>query len=240
MRHQTITGRIVYTSRKPERLGEERGRENFTMTRHSDGAVTIRATCEIEEPDPTVLRDVIYSLGPDGRPSDCFVRLTVGDRFMGSGWFRMESDAIECESWSPMTGRISQTMPTNGWYHGFGTHPIIGDAYMTRCIDAAQGPQKQALRVFLPSVDHRGATPPLLAEGNLFLEYVGDETVAVAAGTFACRHFRFTDEEGGMVSKDGAHPPYDVWVTADEHAVFVQGGVGGYMQTWYELVDLRC
>jgi hypothetical protein len=41
-----------------------------------------------------------------------------------------------------------------------------------------------------------------------------------------------------MVSKDGAHPLYDVWTTADEDALFVQGGVGGYMQTWYELVQL--
>jgi hypothetical protein len=28
-------------------------------------------------------------------------------------------------------------------------------------------------------------------------------------------------------------------VTADEDAIFLQGGVGGYMQTWYELVELR-
>ena len=35
-----------------------------------------------------------------------------------------------------------------------------------------------------------------------------------------------------------AHPTYDMWVTADDDAIFVQGGVGGYMQTWYELVSL--
>lgn len=238
MKHQTITGAIAYTSRKPERMGQARGRESFTITRHTDGAVTIRAHCEIEDPDPTVLRDIVYSLDPDGRPADCFVRLTVGDRFMGTGWFRMTADAIECESYGPAIGRVSQAMPAGGHYDGFGTHPIIGDAYMTRCMDGAKPGEKRPLRVFLPSVDHRGATPPLAAEGRLFLEYVGDETVAVQAGSFACRHFRFSDEEGGMVSKDGAHPPYDVWVTADEHAIFVQGGVGGYMQSWYELTEL--
>ena len=36
----------------------------------------------------------------------------------------------------------------------------------------------------------------------------------------------------------GDHPSYDVWVTADEDNLFVCGGVGGYMQTWYELVEL--
>lgn len=238
MRHETISGTIAYTSNKPGREGAARGREQFRITRHHDGAVTIRAHCEIEEPDPAVLRDIVYSLDPAGRPADCFVRLTVGDAFMGSGWFRMTPDAIECESHGPSIGRLSQTVPTNGAYDGFGTHPIICDAYLTRCMaDAAPG-TRRPLRVFLPSLDHRGATPPQIAEGRLFLEYVGEEEITVAAGTFACRHFRFTDEEGGMVSKDGAHPPYDVWTTADDTALFVQGGVGGYMQTWYELVAL--
>ncbi|MEE3623494.1 hypothetical protein UCD39_05760 [Nitrospirillum sp. BR 11752] len=238
MQHRTLRGRIRYTSRKPGRVGEERGRESFTITRHTDGKVTIRALCEIEEPAPTVLRDVIYSLDENDRPMDCHVRLTVGDRFMGSGWFRMTPEQIECVSYGPTIGRISQVMPVNGHYDGFGTHPIIGDAYMTRCMDVARGPHKRPLRAFLPSPDHRGATPPLVAETNLFLEYVGDETVTVAAGTFDCRHFRFTDENASMASKDGAHPPYDVWVTRDEDSLFVQGGVGGYMLTWYELAEL--
>jgi hypothetical protein len=43
-----------------------------------------------------------------------------------------------------------------------------------------------------------------------------------------------------MISIGGeAHPPYQVWVTADDDSIFVQGGVGGYMQTWYELVELN-
>jgi hypothetical protein len=60
----------------------------------------------------------------------------------------------------------------------------------------------------------------------------------VRAGTFDSYHFRFTDEAASMATKDGAHPDYDVWVTADDDAIFLQGGVGGYMQTWYELVEL--
>jgi len=77
------------------------------------------------------------------------------------------------------------------------------------------------------------------AEGLIALEYLGDETVTVAAGTFECHKFRYSDEDAGFVSKDGAHPTYDVWVTADEDSIFVKGGVGGYMQTWYELVELE-
>jgi hypothetical protein len=235
MPHRSVRGRIRYTSKKPEMLDRERGREWFAFTHHTDGAVTVRAQCEIEEPAPTVLRDIVYSLGPDMVPRDCHVRLTVGDAFMGSGWFRFADGAIECESYGPSIGRLSQRRETAGSFDGFGTHPIVGDGYLTKIMDVSKGPHRRRLRVFLPSPDHRGATPPMIAEVGIDLEYVGDEARTVAAGSFDCRHFRFIDPAamGGT-----QHPVYDMWVTADDDAVFVCGGVGGYMQTWYELVEL--
>lgn len=237
--HRTITGKILYTSRKPGREGQERGREWFTFTHHTDGKKTLRARCEIDEPAPTVHRDIVYSLDENDRPMDCFVRLTVGDRFMGAGLFIIGEDTVECESYGPSIGRVSQRMPIGGEFDGFGTHPIAGDAYITKKIDRSLGVHKRNFRCFLPSPDHRGATPPFIAESNIDLGYVGEETVTVPAGTFHCYHYQFTDDAGGMISIDGnAHPPYDVWVTADDDAIFVQGGVGGYMQTWYELVEL--
>ena len=239
MQHRTIRGKILYTSKKPERLDEVRGREGFTYTVHTDGKRTLRAMCEIEEPLPTVLRDITYSTDENDRPLDCFVRLTVGDAYMGSGWFRMTDGQIECESYGPSIGRVSQRRQIAGGYDGFGTHPIQGDAYLTKCMDVARGPHQRPVRAFLPSSDHRGATPPVIAEARLELAYIGEETVTVAAGSFAARHFRFTDEQGGMVSDKGAHPDYDLWVTADEDAIFLKGGVGGYMQTWYELIELQ-
>jgi hypothetical protein len=236
MRHRTVRGRIRYTSKKPERLDQERGREWFAFTHHGDGTTTLRAQCEIEEPEPTVLRDVIYSLDATGRPIDLHVRLTVGDAFMGSGWLRHGDGFVECESHGPSIGRLSQRVDYEGPLDGFGTHPIVGDGYLTRCMDLSKGPHRRTLRVFLPSPDHRGATPPMIAEVKIDLEYLGEERVAVAAGRFDCRRFRFVDE-GAMGGTP--HPPYDMWVTADDDAVFVQGGVGGYMQTWYELVELQ-
>lgn len=238
-KHKTITGKILYTSRKPGREGQERGREFFTFTSHSDGKRSLRAVCEIDEPAPTVLRDITYSLDENDKPMDCFVRLTVGDEFMGAGMFIIGDDAIECESYGPAIGRVSQRVPIIGDYDGFGTHPIAGDAYITKKMDRSRGPHKRPLRTFLPSPDHRGATPPIVAEANIYLEYVGEETVTVKAGTFDCYHYRFSDEEGGMATVDGGHPPYEVWVTADDDAIFVKGGVDGYMMTWYELVELE-
>ena len=37
MKHRTIRGTIRYTSNKPERLGQERGREYFIMTDQANG-----------------------------------------------------------------------------------------------------------------------------------------------------------------------------------------------------------
>jgi hypothetical protein len=239
MRHRTIRGEISYTSKKPERLDQVRGREYFTFTVHADGKRTLRAHCEIEEPAPTVLRDVIYAIDEHDKPMDCYVRLTIGDSFMGSGWFRMGAHEIECESYGPSIGRVSQRMPVVGEYDGFGTHPIVADAYITKRIDHARGPHKRDFRSFLPSPDHRGATPPLIAESTIQLAFIGFDTITVAAGTFAARHFCFTDERGGMATDKGAHPEYHLWVTDDADAIFLQGGVGGYMQTWYELVALE-
>lgn len=236
MRHRTVRGRIRYTSKKPEMLDRERGREWFAFTHHGDGTTTLRAQCEIEEPEPTVLRDVIYSLDKSGRPLDLHVRLTVGDAFMGSGWLRHGDGFVECESYGPSIGRLSQRVDYDGPLDGFGTHPIVGDGYLTRCMDLSKGPHRRTLRVFLPSPDHRGATPPMIAEVKIDLEYRGDERVTVAAGSFDCRRFAFIDE-GAMGGTQ--HPTYEMWVTADDDAVFVQGGVGGYMQTWYELVELQ-
>lgn len=234
MAHRSIRGSILYTSKKPEMLNQKRGFERFHFTQHTDGKVTLRAHCEIEEPAPTVMRDVIYSLDERRKPMDCHVRLSVGDHFMGSGWFRFTDDMIECESYGPKIGRLSQRMPIRAPIEGFGTHPVVADGYLLSLYDWSKV-KEQPMHVYLPSPDHRGATPPMIAEARMILKYLGDETVTVKAGTFATRHFQFVDPGGGM----GDHPAYDVWITNDEDAVMVQGGVGGYMQTWYELVELE-
>jgi len=240
--HRSIRGKIRYTSKKPEMFDQERGREWFAFTHHGDGSVVIRAQCEIDDPVPTVLRDIVYAIGHDGRPRSLHVHLIVGDVFMGSGWFNVthgeDGGTIECESVGPSIGRLSQAVTFKGPIDGMGTHPIVSDGYMTRCMDLSKGPHRRTVRAYLPSPDHRGATPPIATEVLIDLEYVGEETVTVAAGTFACRHFRYIDaSEQGMGGTQ--HPVYDMWATADEDSIFVQGGVGGYMQTWYELVELE-
>lgn len=240
MEHRSVTGTIRYTSVKPGMEGRERGREWFRFTHHGDGSTIMRATCEIEEPEPTVLRDVTYHLTPGLVPQNLHVHLTVGGAFMGSGWMRYDPSAgvVECESFGPSIGRISQRVATHGPFDGFGTHPVVGDAFLARRMDLGRGPHRRKMRCFLPSPDHRGATPPLIAEVGIALEYVGDEERKVEAGTFACRHFRFVDDsDAGMGGT--RHPDYDIWATADDDCILVYAAIDGYMMNRYELVSLE-
>lgn len=239
MKHRTVSGKIRYSSVKPGMEGQERGREWFTFTHHGDGSVIMRAQCEIEEPDPTVLRDIVCHIGPDRKPHNLLVHLTLGDKFLGSGWMRYDRDAgaITCESYGPSIGRNSETKEA-GEFDAFGTHPVVGDGFTTRLMDVSQGPHKRKLRFWLPSPDHRGATPPQLANLEMVMEYVGEEEKTVEAGTFACRRYRYVDDsDDGMGGTK--HPDFDMWVTADEDSILVYGSIDGYMMNRYELVELH-
>ena len=61
---------------------------------------------------------------------------------------------------------------------------------------------------------------------------MGDEEITIGAGTFPCHHLRFVE-----TSND--HPPYDVWVSADDYYLFLKGYVGGDWKVNYELVKLQ-
>ena len=199
----------------------------------------MRATCEIEEPDPTVLRDVTCHIGPDRKPRNLLVHLTVDDAFLGSGWMAFDpaTGRVTCESQGSDLGRTSETRVA-GEFDAFGTHPVVGDGFTTRLLDTGRGPHRRKLRFFLPSPDHRGASAPQIAEVEMVMEYVGEEERTVEAGTFSCRHYRYVDEsEGGMGGE--RHPDFDMWVTADDDSVLVYGSIDGYMMNRYELVELE-
>ena len=241
MPHRSQRGTISYTSHKPDRLGQVRGREFFSLTTQADGTRVMHAHCEIDDA-PNVVRDVVLATDAAGWPLDAHVRLTVGDRFEGSGHFVFSQEGAqpvaECHSVNQRDGRIHQrlVLGADARVRWLGTHPICGDALALRCYDLAQGPGRQFFpHMMLSSPDHRGATGPMMFRLGFGIEYVGAEAVQVAAGTFEAWHFRYVDTAGQLPQE---HPPYDVWCTADGDYVFLKGAVGGYMQTHYELTEL--
>jgi hypothetical protein len=245
--HRTLHGEVLYTSRAPGREGRERGREFFTTTTHADGSRTLQAHCEIDDPPP-VVRDVTLAFGPHGRPTDCAVRLSVGDRFVGSSWFRFRERELECEAWTALEGRVSQRVSVDEPIAAFGTHPIAADSLLMALASTTSGPAWQLFdELWLCSLDHRGATGPLLMRHptGLRVAFAGAERVTVQAGTFDAWHFRIGDSaaheatDDGSRNEPGRHPPYDLWCTADGDHTLLKAQVTGYMQTHYELVRLR-
>jgi len=234
--HRSIRGTIRYTSKKAERMDQVRGREYFHVDVHSDGKRTITAHCEIDD-RPSVMRDITYSIDEDWYPMDCFVRLSVDDKFMGSGWFRFGPDFAECETNSLLDGRVSQRMETKGRLKTFQNHAIACDSWHMRLFDLSKPSHEvQSIEeMLLSSPDHRGATGPMLFRIGFGVEYVGEEAIEVEAGKFDALHFRFVSSPG----LPEAHPPYDIWCTNDGDFTFLRGDIGGYMQTCYELVELR-
>ena len=234
-KHQTIRGTIVYTSKKPERMDEERGREYFSLTRQSDQMIVMHAHCEIDD-EPNVVRDVVLAMDENAAPYDCSARISVGDKFEGSGWMYFTEEKACCESWSATDGRIQQEILTQGRIKWLQAHPIVGDGVLMKLYDLSQGPGKTFFPdVMLTSPDHRGATGPELFQTGFGIQYVGEEEVTVGAGTFQSRHFQVVDTAGNLPEE---HPPYDVWVTADEDYLLLKASVAGYMQTHYELMEL--
>jgi hypothetical protein len=235
MQHRSVRGTIRYVSKKPDSYDRLRGLETFYFTYHADGKRTMRATCELELPEPTVLRDVICGYDEHGRVMDAHVRLSVGDRFAGSGWYWRDGDALAMEAYVPDVGRSAARRAYGPGVDDLMMHPVIGDGYYTRHVPTTGGPAKRTVRMLAVSSDHRGATPPALTEVAVVVAYLGDEPVTVAAGTFATHHYQYLSE--GQQGLDGQHPPIDVWVTADGDQIYVKGRIGGHFQSEYELIE---
>jgi hypothetical protein len=228
MRHRTLRGRLVYRHLD----GAERGRERFVVTAHEDGARTLRAVCEIDADE--VLRDVTYSVDRDYRPVDAFVRLTVREQFLGCGWFLFDEHEAQFESYTAAEGRVSQRVDVPARPRAFGSHPISADAWLTAALEA-DGPRQQYFdNVFVSSYAFNGAGGPLLYPMHFGLEQLGVERVTVPAGTFDCRHLRFLLED----SEVAGHPPYDLWISADDRYLCVRAIVGAPKNYLYELAEL--
>ncbi len=223
MEHITYRGKIVYTG---DEVGE-RGREWFTVTKYPNGDRTIRAMCEID--DTAVLRDVTYSVNERWQPLDAFIRLTVKDKFMGSGWFRFTDNVAECETFMADGGRVSQKIEVASRPPFFGVHPVACDCWCLGGYDLANPERIQALPGgMMSSLLSNGASGPMLTRLDLTVEYLGTEEITVPAGTFQTNHFRFLLED---------IPAEDLWCYGDDF-LFVKIR-WNHLATTYELVELE-
>jgi hypothetical protein len=242
MEHTTIRGKIRYTSKKKEILDKVRGGEHYTITVHTDGRRTLRAHCSIDENSPRVLRDCIQSYDANWGPTEAFNQLTVDEQFVGSAWYRFTDTYAECEGYTVREGRFSHRMEYDRRPCTFGSHPIQADAMHCRNYDLSKGPGEQTSGFYLmTSFHHRGADGPTLLKrpNGMFLVYMGDEKVTVGAGTFNAHHFRIGKNNDDNYMGSDIHPPYHLWTSTDGNYIMYKSYCTGYMQTYYELVELE-
>lgn len=224
-----LRGRVEYR----RRAGDRWGFEDWSITRGADGLRVMTAHCEMALGDDRVVRDSILSVHPDFHPHDASVRIMRDGRVSGSGWFRFTDDEAACESWTAEAGRVSQRMPIERPIRGFGVHAVQSDGWLAATFAYDRGPGHRQFfgRNLLHSVHHLGATGPMIATTGSGLEYVAREQIDVPAGRFDCHCVRF-------VGLTNAHPPYDMWVSADGDFLYVRGEVDGYMDSVFELSQL--
>lgn len=225
MEHKTYRGKILY-------IGDdagERGREWFTLTCHSSGERTLRTLSEIDESQ--ILRDTVMSFDGRWKPLDAFVRLTVKDRFIGSGWYKFFDQGAECQTFTADGGRISQKMAFEDYPPSFAAHSLAGDIWLTGAFDRTNNESVQTIEpILMSSLLPDGSSGPMLGRTELSMEYLGKEDITVPAGTFEADHFRYL-----LANMD--LPDEDVWCFGED-LIFVKARWDLYSTT-YELVALE-
>lgn len=230
-KHATKRGVISYQIASPDFPDGDWGREIFTVTRHQNGERVLRAYCELND-DPALIRDVFQRVDKDFHPMDACVRLTEDDLFKGTAWYHFTDQSAEMQGYNMESGRVSAQTAIDRNVRGFGNHSLLGDGWLVARFDRSKGPRQHTFYDNpLTSIDHRGATGPLLerTKASTF-EYFGEDEITVPAGTFHCHHFAFV-----LVSNN--HPPYHLWVTADGDFMFVKGTVDAPYNWSFELIE---
>ncbi|MBT5240608.1 MAG: hypothetical protein HOH20_09170 [Rhodospirillaceae bacterium] len=228
MDHRNIRGKIQYIGGNDE----ERGREWFSMTFHEDGQRTLRAHCEID--DTEVLRETVYTMDENWRPLDCFNRLHVERKFLGTGWVRAFGNEAECEVYNTTLGRVSQTVSMDGPAKSLTVHPLTCDVFHCAGYDHDNSENPQTLNnVLSTSPMPNGASGPFLSVGKVTVMYDGREEITVPAGTFEVDHYHFVLKP----QPDGTPRREDVWCIPEDYT-FVKVTVDGFLKnSRYELVE---
>jgi hypothetical protein len=204
MQQRRYWGLIDYTQYD----GLNIGREWFNVTVAPDGARTVRALCQLD--DREIQRDVIYSVDGAWRPLDAAVRLSVADRFQGSSWFYFSDDHLECEGMTAQLGRFSQSIQVQRRPDIFAPHPLICDGWQAAAF-AKGGPAVQHFLSSHCSPNLHGGSGPMAGVTGKKLEYLGEQSLTVAAGEFTASHFMIHPEED-----EAKGFPLEFWVHGED------------------------
>jgi hypothetical protein len=196
-------GRLSYRHKS---TGEERGREDWSLTRNCDGTVTMR--CLAMTDDSKLVRDVIYTRRKEGRPVDAFIRLQAANRLIGSGYFRVQDGAMNVIADGNETGHSVQRLTVPEDLFSIATHAVMLDGWMYFNYDRLIGGEQ--LRMFYnTSTRLDGADGPLGRMATCRVKMIGEEEVEVPAGKFKAMRFQ-------MDSDNLEFPTSSLWVAGED------------------------
>ena len=190
--------------------GEDRGREDFQLTRNRNGSRTLRSLARTD--DSRFVRDVTYTVDGDGRPQEAFVRLQVSERWIGSGYFRTHGDVLHLTAESAGRGSTETSVTVPPRFHIM-THAVMLDGWTFWAFDPEEEGE-QSLLIYNTSTRWDGTDGPVGGLQYLAAKKLGKEQVQVPAGTFQTTRYRLHSEDIGS-------PPCDLWVE-DEDLLLVQ------------------
>jgi hypothetical protein len=217
---KNLKGKISYIGAD----GAERGREWFSFTHSQDGQHTLRAYNEID--DTEVQRDVVYTMDANWRPLDCFNRLHVKGKFLGTGWMRFTPTLAECEVYNVEIGRSNQRFELARPAQSLGAHPLTCDVLHLSQFDHKRPEKIQSIDgTWMTSPLPNGASGPWLANETLTMEYLGPEKLTVPAGTFDAHHYRFVLPPNA----DGSPRSEECWCRHPDY-LFLKVEVRGFLK----------
>lgn len=222
-----ISGEISYCKNPAGQSQTQFGREIFSVSVQANGIRTLRVLCEFDNLGLT--RDVTYTLGPDWRPLECYVRIAEEGRVLGSGWFRFTPTSAEGEAITLNEGRISQRIALDKPVNAFGTHPICADIWKLAHVKPVQSDDLQIVdNCFNSSPLSAGNSGPIMAPRTYAYWYRGEETLAVKSGTYDCHKFEWPVRDGKTLI---------MWTTLDDYLpvrmIYPEG------ERIYDLVELE-
>lgn len=196
-------GRLSYRQKS---TGAERGREDWWLTRNRDGSTTMRALAMTD--DSKFVRDVTYTRGADGRPTDAFIRLQVAEQLLGLGYFRVQGERMEVIVDGDVIGHVAQTLTVPTDYFSIITHAVMLDGWIIFNYDRARGGEQ--LRTFYNTSSRwNGTDGPLGRLETHRVRFVNEEEIEVPAGRFKATHFQI---DSNLLKVPAAH----LWVAGQD------------------------
>jgi hypothetical protein len=183
------SGKIAYL----DRAGHEWGREEFSGSVHAHGR-SLRALCEMDE--ARLLREATWSVTPDWRPREGFVRNLRDGQTIGSCWYTVQDNMVTCEGITADEGRISRQITAARPIDFLGMHPLAGDAVTAMVRGTDQPLVEKTLLCAANSMAHLGDEDLSVMLVEPVVAFIGAEQVTVRAGTFEALHYtiRWSDK----------------------------------------------